>query len=193
MLELKNVSKKYFGKGDEYALLDVSLSIPQGEIIGLFGGEKISWYTEPKYWPTILTIVKLWHSVGLSSIMYYASLMSIDDSLFEAADLDGATKWQKTWHISIPHLVPLIIILVIMDIGKIFRADFGLFYNVTRNVGNLYPTTDVIDTYVYRALMDNGNMTLSSAASVIQSVVCAITLVVTNFIVKKIDPDKALF
>lgn len=175
-----------------YAILDTNRGV-LNQIIGLFGGEKISWYTEPKYWPTILTIVKLWHSVGLSSIMYYASLMSIDDSLFEAADLDGATKWQKTWHISIPHLVPLIIILVIMDIGKIFRADFGLFYNVTRNVGNLYPTTDVIDTYVYRALMDNGNMTLSSAASVIQSVVCAITLVVTNFVVKKIDPDKALF
>ena len=175
-----------------YAVLDTNRGV-LNQLIVLFGGEKMSWYTESKHWPVILAIVKLWHDVGLSSILYYASLMGIDESLFEAADLDGATKWQKTWHISIPHLVPLIIVLVILDIGRIFRSDFGLFYNVTRNVSNLYPTTDVIDTYVYRALMDSGNITLASAASVIQSVVCTITLVVTNFIVTKIDPDKALF
>lgn len=175
-----------------YSVLDTNKGV-LNQIIILLGGEKISWYTEAKYWPVILTLVKLWHSVGLSAIMYYASLMGIDDSLFEAAELDGANKWQKTRYISIPHLMPLVVILVILDIGKIFRADFGLFYNVTRNVGNLYPTTDVIDTYVFRALMENGNITLSSAASVIQSVVCTITLVITNFIVKKIDPDSALF
>ena len=125
--------------------------------------------------------------------MYYASLMGIDSELFEAADMDGASKLQKIIHISIPHLVPLIIILVILDIGSIFRSDFGLFYNVTRHVGELYPTTDVIDTYVYRALMDNGNIALSSASSVIQSVVCTVTLVTTNLIVKKISPENSLF
>lgn len=175
-----------------YALLDMDKGAVN-MIIEFFGGEKIPWYIRPGYWPVILLIVRIWHDVGLSSIMYYASLMGIDSELFEAAEMDGATKFQRTIHISIPHLVPLVIILVILDIGKIFRADFGLFYNVTRNVGELYPTTDVMDTYVFRALMENGNITLSGAASLIQSVVCFITIVTTNAIVKKISPENALF
>ena len=175
-----------------YAVLDMNKGVAN-RIITFFGGEKIPWYTSPGYWPVILLIVKIWHGVGINCIMYYASLMGIDSELFEAADMDGARKLQKIIHISIPHLVPLIIILVILDIGSIFRSDFGLFYNVTRNVGELYPTTDVIDTYVYRALMDNGNIALSSASSVIQSVVCTVTLVTTNLIVKKISPENSLF
>ena len=175
-----------------YGLLDTEKGIIN-RIIEAFGGEGIAWYVSPGYWPVILLLVKIWHGVGMSSIMYYASLMGIDTELYEAADMDGANKLQKTWHISIPHLVPLVIILVILDIGSIFRADFGLFYNVTRNVGNLYPTTDVIDTYIFRALMENGNIALSSAASVLQSVVCSIMLVTTNAIVKKISPSNALF
>lgn len=175
-----------------YGLLETNKG-QLNKIITAFGGEKIAWYMEPKYWPLILTIVVIWHGVGMKGIMYYASLMGLDSELYEAAEVDGATTLQKTWHISIPHLVPLMITLVILDIGKIFKADFGLFYNVTRNMGELYPTTDVIDTYVFRALMENGNIGLSSAASVLQSVVCCITLVATNAIVKKISPENALF
>ena len=175
-----------------YAVLDPSKGV-LNRIIEAFGGEGISWYTEPSYWPVILLIVRLWSGLGYGSLMYYASLMGIDDTLFEAAELDGANKWQRTKYICLPHLKSLIIIYFILDMGKIFRADFGLFYNVTRNVGNLYPTTDVIDTYIFRALMENGNFTLSSAASLLQSVVGTVLLLLTNFIVKKIDPDKALF
>ena len=148
---------------------------------------------EAEYWPVILTIVVVWHAVGMKGIMYYASLMGIDSELFEAAEVDGASGWQKTLHISLPHLTSLMIILVILDIGKIFRADFGLFYNVTRNVANLYATTDVIDPYIYRALMGSSNIGLSSAASIIQSVVCCVTLLVTNAIVRKVSPENALF
>ena len=140
-----------------------------------------------------MSIVVVWHGVGLKSIMYYAALMGIDDELFEAAEMDGATKLQRILHISIPHLVSIVTITVILDIGKIFRADFGLFYNVTRNVGALYPTTDVMDTYLFRALMVDGNISMSSAASVIQSVVCFVMIVAVNAIVKKISPENALF
>ena len=174
-----------------YALLEPSKGIIN-QIVVSFGGDKISWYTEASYWPIILVIVRIWHSVGLSCIVYYAALMGIDSELYEAAEVDGATKFQRVIHISIPHLVPIIIIMGILDVGKIFRSDFGMFYNVTRNMPELYATTDVMDTYVYRALMV-GNLSMSSASSVIQSIVCCITLVVTNAIVKKISPENSLF
>lgn len=163
------------------------------QMIRTFGGKNVQWYTTPEFWPAILTIVVVWHAVGLKSIMYYAALMGIDKELFEAAEMDGANKLQRIIHISLPHLVPIVTIMVILDIGKIFRSDFGLFYNVTRNVGVLYPTTDVIDTYVFRALMEYGNIGMSSAASVIQSIVCFITLVTVNAIVKKVSPENSLF
>lgn len=175
-----------------YGFLDGEKGI-LNKIICFFGGKNVAWYTTPGYWSVILTIVVIWHTVGLKCIMYYASLMGIDQELFEAAEMDGANKLQRIIHISLPHLVPIITIMVILDIGKIFRADFGLFYNVTRNVGQLYPVTDVMDTYVFRALMENGNIGMSSAASFIQSVVCFVTLVTVNTIVKKISPENALY
>lgn len=174
-----------------YGLLEPTKGI-LNQIIEFFGGEGISWYTEPKYWPTILVVVNVWHNVGLNCIMYYAALMGIDNQLFEAAEMDGASKFRRIWHISLPHLVPIVTIKGLMDIGQIFRADFGLFYNVTRNMGELYAVTDVMDTYVFRSLR-SGNIGMSSASSVIQSVVCFITIIVANKIVKKISPENALF
>lgn len=162
------------------------------QIIEFFGLEGPSWYTEAKYWPTILVVVNVWHGVGLNCIMYYAALMGIDSELFEAAELDGASKFRRIWHISLPNLVPIITIKGLMDIGQIFRADFGLFYNVTRDMGELYAVTDVMDTYVFRSLR-SGNIGMSSASSVIQSVVCFITIIIANKIVKKISPENALF
>ena len=175
-----------------YALLDPDKGIIN-QMIRRFGGENISWYTEPGYWPVILLLVKTWHGVGLSCIVYYAALMGIDSELFEAAEVDGASKLQRVVHISVPHLIPIMVMMTILDIGKIFRADFGLFYNVPRNVGRLYPVTDVMDTYVYRTLMQVGDVGMSSAAAFIQSVVCTITILITNAIVKKIQPDYTLF
>lgn len=175
-----------------YALLDPTKGV-LNQVLEYFGKPGISWYSEAKYWPFILLVSKTWQSVGLGSIIYYAALMGVDNELYEAADIDGAGKLQKTWYVSIPQIVPIIIIMGILDVGKIFRADFGLFYNVTRDVGALYPTTDVIDTYVFRSLMQQGNIGMSSAVGLFQSVVCFITLMTTNFIVKKISPDNSLF
>lgn len=175
-----------------YALLDPTKGV-MNQILEFFGQEPIAWYSEPKYWPVILLISKIWQSVGLGSIIYYAALMGVDSELYEAAEIDGANKLQKTWYVSLPQIVPIIIIMGLLDVGKIFRADFGLFYNVTRDVGALYPTTDVIDTYVFRALMSQGNIGMSSAVGLFQSVVCFVTLMVTNAIVSKLSPDNALF
>lgn len=174
-----------------YALLEPTKGI-FNQLITSMGGDPVQWYSEARYWPLILLVTYVWHAVGLDSIIYYAALMGIDSELFEAAEVDGANKLQRVIHISIPHLVPIVTIMAILAVGKIFRADFGLFYNVTRNVGALYPTTDVMDTYVFRALR-NGSIGMSAASSVIQSVVCCITLLVTNGIVKKVSPENALF
>lgn len=175
-----------------YALLDPSKGVIN-QILGFFGKEGIAWYSEAKYWPAILLFTKIWQGVGLGSIIYYAALMGVDHDLYEAAEIDGANKLKKTWYVSIPQIIPIIIIMGILDIGKIFRADFGLFYNVTRDVGALYSTTDVIDTYVFRALMNQGNIGMSSAVGLFQSVVCFVTLMVTNAVVSKISPDNSLF
>ena len=175
-----------------YAFLDPTKGM-LNQILTACGKSTIAWYSEPKYWPVILLISKTWQGVGLGSIIYYAALMGVDSELFEAAEIDGAGKLQKTWYVSIPQIVPIIIVMGILDVGKIFRADFGLFYNVTRDVGALYPTTDVIDTYVFRALMQQGNIGMSSAVGLIQSVVCFVTLMTTNLIVKKISPENSLF
>ena len=175
-----------------YAFLEPTKGIAN-QILALFGVDGVLWYNEPNYWPVILLIVKVWQGVGLGSIIYYTALMGVDQELFEAADIDGAGKIQKILKISIPQITPVIIIMTILGIGGIFRADFGLFYNVTRNVGALYPTTDVMDTYVFRTLVSVGNIGMSSAASFIQSIVCFVTLVTTNLIVRKISPENSLF
>lgn len=163
------------------------------KILAVFGGESVDWYSKPDAWPAILTIASVWKNIGMKSVIYYASLMGIDNALFEAADIDGATKWQKIRYIVIPLLVPLMTILTILDIGNIFRADFGLFYQLTRNVGTLYSTTDVMDTYIFRTMRVVGDMGMSSAAGLLQSVVGFVLVMITNYVSKKIDSDNALF
>ncbi len=154
--------------------------------------EMTDWYSKPEAWPIILTIVKVWQSIGMQSIIYYASLMSIDESLFEAAEIDGASKMQQIWYISLPHLVPVMTIQTILAFGGIFSGDFGLFYQTTMNVGTLYPTTDIINTYVFRGLK-NGNMSVSGAIGLVQSVLGLIMVVAVNKIVQKISPENSLF
>ncbi len=157
------------------------------------GMEKVNWYGEPKYWPFILTVSVLWKGVGMKSIYYYAGLMGIDTALFEAAEIDGAGKLKQIRYIMLPCLRQLVVILFILSVGNIFRADFGLFYQVPRNIGALYPTTDVMDTYIFRALKEVGDMSMSSAAGFMQSIVGLVTVMVTNFIAKKVDSSTALF
>lgn len=175
-----------------FTLLEENNGLMNRLLRGLgFGG--VSWYQDAAYWPFILLITNLWHSVGMGSIIYYSSLLSMDAELLEAAEIDGATKLQRIRYISVPHLVPIMTIRTIMSIGNCFRADFGLFYNVPKNLGQLYPTTDVIDTYVYRAMMELHSYGMSSAASLFQSITCCIVLLLTNKIVSKISPENTLF
>jgi putative aldouronate transport system permease protein len=162
-------------------------------ILGMFGIVKIDWYAKPMAWPYILTIASVWKTVGMDSIIYFAALMGVDSSLFEAAEIDGATKWKKIIYIILPSLTNLITILTILKIGNIFRADFGLFYQLPRDVGALYPTTDVVDTYIFRTMRVVGDMGMSSAVGLLQSIVGFVLVIFTNHCAKKIDPDGALF
>lgn len=162
-------------------------------MLQMFGLNKVDWYGEPVYWPAILTIANTWKNMGINCVMYYAALMGIDHSYFEAAEIDGANKWQVTRYITIPSLVPLMTILTILSIGNIFRADFGLFYQLTRDVGALYSTTDVMDTYIYRVMRSIGDIPMSTAVGFLQSIVGFVLVLLTNYIVNRIEPDNALF
>ena len=175
-----------------YALLEYNKGIIN-QLINLLGGERVQWYFVPELWPFILLIVYIWKTVGLSSVIYFAALIGIDKEYCEAAIIDGASKAQLRRHIYIPLITPVITILTILNIGGIIRSDFGMFFNITRNIGVLYPTTDVIDTYVYRALTSVGDIGMSSAVGLFQSVVGFILICATNFIVNKIEPENSLF
>jgi putative aldouronate transport system permease protein len=161
-------------------------------LMGL-GGKPIAWYSQPNAWVIIITIVNLWKNVGFWSIVYLAGILAISPEFYEAAKIDGAGKWQQTRYITLPLLTPLIVINVLLSIGRIFYADFGLFFNVTRDSSLLYPTMDVIDTYVYRALRSLGDVGMASAAGFYQSVVGFVLVLIANRIVKRYDPEKALF
>ena len=175
-----------------YALLSPETGAINGILKGL-GIAPVQWYAEARLWPGILAIANTWKHVGMRSILYYAALMGVDPTLFEAAEMDGANKIQKIWYISIPSIKSLIIMMSILALGGIFSADFGLFYSVPMNSGLLYETTDVIDTYIFRALKEVGDVGMSSAVGLFQSVVGFVTVVTTNTIVNKIDSDSALF
>lgn len=175
-----------------YAFLNPQYGFINGTLSKL-GLKGIDWYSKPEYWPVILALFSVWKNVGLNAVTYYASLMGIDVSLIEAAKVDGATEFQVSRYIIIPHLRRLMIILTLLAVGGIFRSDFGMFYQLTRDVGALYPTTDVIDTYVYRVMKSVGDMSMSSAVGLLQSFVGFITIVTVNLIVKKIDPESSLF
>jgi len=153
----------------------------------------VDWYASPQYWPLILTLVYLWKSIGFGTVIYIAGMVAISPEYYEAAQLDGANKWQQVRFITLPLLKPLIILTVLLAIGRIFYADFGLFFQVTRNQPLLYPTTDVIDTFVYRALISLDDIGMSSAAGVYQSVVGFVLIFTANWLVRRIDPDQAAF
>jgi len=157
------------------------------------GGDVTNFYTTMGPWPYILIFANLWKNVGYSTMLYLSAITGIDSSQYEAAAIDGATKWQQIIYVTIPHLRTMICILFIMNVGKIFNADFGLFYSVPMNSGALFPVTQVIDTYVYRALMVTGNISMSSAAGLLQNVLGFICIVTANGIVKKIDADSSMF
>ncbi len=175
-----------------FAFFSVENGFINNSILKLFGKEAVSWYSEAKYWPFILIFVSAWKTVGYNCIIYLATLMGFDRSFYESAQIDGATKWQQIKYITLPLLKPTIIMLTLMAIGRIFYSDFGLFYQVPMNQGALYSTTNTIDTYVYRGLLQMGNISMSAAAGVYQSVVGFILVLAANLIVRRIDKDSAL-
>lgn len=176
-----------------FAFLSADNGLINRTILEPLGKESISWYTQKKYWPFILTIVNTWKTAGYSSLLYIAAITGIDDALYEAAKIDGAGKFQQIWRITLPSLVPTIITLALLNIGRIFHANFGLFYQVPMNSGSLFDVTNVIDTYVYRALLKIGNIGMASAAGFVQSVVGFVLVYLSNLLVRKLSPDDALF
>lgn len=168
------------------------ISSGTGIINNLMGG-KVPFYRSPQYWPYILTIVKIWNSVGYGSVLYMSVLAGVDQSLYEAAKIDGANKWQQIRYITLPALIPMTTVMLLLSVGGIMRSDTGLFYQVTRNTGILYDTTQVIDSYVLNAIMKNANFGFTAATTFFQSVVGLLLLLFANGVVKKLNPDDALF
>ncbi len=162
-------------------------------ILQNLGLKSIRFYSQKQYWPYILTLVYLWRNIGYGTIIYLATLVGFNTSFYEAAELDGASKWQQIKFITVPLLKPTVLMLVTLAMGNIFRSDFGLFYQIPRNQGLLYSVTDTIDTYVFRALLINGDIGLSSAAAFYQSIVCFATIMLFNSIIRKISKEDALF
>lgn len=156
-------------------------------------GTKTNWYMTPKYWPFILVIISLWKNFGYNSIIYYATVIGIDSSLYEAAVVDGATRWQRIKNVTLPGLRPTIITLTLLAIGRVMYSDFGLFYQVPQNSGLLYDVTTTIDVYVYKGLILLNDIGRSAAAGFFQSIFGFILVLTANFVVIKIDEDNALF
>jgi len=156
-------------------------------------GTKTNWYMSPKYWPYILVIVNLWKSFGYNSIIYYATVIGIDSSLYEAAVVDGASRLQRIWNVTLPGLRPTIITLTLLAVGRVFYSDFGLFYQVPQNSGLLYDVTTTIDVYVYKGLIVLNDVGRSAAAGFFQSICGFILVLGANFAVSKLDKDNVLF
>lgn len=157
------------------------------------GKEQVNWYSEPKYWPYILTFVKMWMTIGWNSVIYFSTIKGFNSDYFEAACVDGATWWQRIRHITLPLLKPTIIVLLIMSIGGIMSSGIDLFYIIPRNSGALYSVTSTVDTYVYNGLLKSSNMGMTSATSVFQSVVGFILVVITNAVVRRVSPEDSMF
>lgn len=171
--------------GNEYGYINKSILEPLGMAQ--------QFYAKPVYWPFILTFFNIWKYSGYNCVIYLAAITGIDTELYEAATIDGANRWQRIRNITLPMLQPLMIILTVLAIGRIFNSDFGLFYQVPRQQGSLFPTTQVIDTYVYNALIRLSNVGMASAAGLYQSVVGFVCIFLANMAVRKIDRDKAVF
>lgn len=176
-----------------YSFLNVDSGLINSLLIKWFGSEAISWYGEPKYWPYILVIVNAWKNVGYLSIIYFASIIGIDKEYYEAATIDGASKWKQMTRITIPLIAPIITTMTLLAVSGILRSDFGLFYQVPMNTGALIPTTNTIDTFVYRAMIQSGDIGMSTAAGFYQSVVCFVLILVANAAVRRINKRDALF
>ena len=173
-------------------IVDAFISTNTGILNKAFG-MNTRFYSTKEYWPTILTIVKMWNSVGYGSVLYMSVLAGIDTGLYEAAQIDGAGKWKQIWHITLPELFPMITVMLLLSVGGIMRSDTGLFYQVTRNTGILYEKTQVIDSYVLNSITKSSNFGYTAAATLFQSVVGLLMMLFANGCVRKLAPENALF
>ncbi|HEX2906535.1 MAG TPA: ABC transporter permease subunit, partial [Phototrophicaceae bacterium] len=176
-----------------FAFLNTDTGLLNRTVLPALGAAETNYYSQPQAWPVILLIVYLWKNTGYASLIYLAGIASIDPTLYEAARIDGAGKWDQIRFITLPQLKSTIIILTLLSVGRIMFSDFGLFYQVPMNSGPLYSTTQTIDTYVYRGLMQLGNIGMSSAAGLYQSIVGFVLVLLANYLVKKISPENAMF
>ncbi|MFB3168317.1 ABC transporter permease subunit [Neobacillus sp. 179-C4.2 HS] len=176
-----------------FAFLSEDAGYLNKTILPMLGLDSVSWYSEAKYWPYILTFTNMWKGVGFLCVIYLAAIIGIDQEYYEAAKLDGANKWQQIIHITLPSIMPVIIMMTLLAIGRIFYSDFGLFYQVPMNSGAIYDTTNVIDTYVYRGLMQLGDIGMSAAAGLYQSIVGFVLVLVSNYLVRRKSKENALF
>ena len=176
-----------------YAFLNADNGFMNKTVCKALGLAPVSWYSYKDPWPFILIFVYLWKFVGTNSIIYVAGIAGIDQEIFEAAQLDGASKVKQILHITVPMLKPTIITLTLMAIGRIFYSDFGLFYQVPANSGRLFDVTQTIDTYVYRGLMERNDVGMSAAAALYQSLVGFLLVLGANGLVRKLDKENALF
>ena len=175
-----------------YAFLAYDYGFANTILQGL-GLDPQNWYNMPDFWPGFLIFVNAWRGIGFSSVTYTAVISGISQEYYEAATVDGASRWQQIWYITLPHLKTILCINLINAVGGMFRSDFGLFYTVTRNSGALYPTTQTLDVYIYNALQSMINLGMTTAAGLYQSVVGFILVLAANKIIKSIDSDSAMF
>lgn len=176
-----------------FAFLSQSNGIINNTILPFFGMDPIKWYSKPEYWPFILVFTNTWKGIGYGVLIFVAGINGIDPAFYEAAKLDGASKWKQICYITLPSLVPTVITLSLLNMGRIFYSDFGLFYQVPRNSGLIFSTTNVIDTYVYRGLMEQSNIGMSAAAGFYQSIVGFILVITVNYVVGRVSKENALF
>lgn len=187
----------YFLSWVVVAYLALAFMDPNGffnkTIVNVFNLQTVDWYASPQYWPYILVLINLWKNIGYGIVIYIAGISGIDQEYYEAAVLDGASKLQQIRYITIPFLVPFMIVTVIINLGNIFRSDFGLFYQIPMQQGLLAPSTEVLDTYIYKALIMSGDLGMSSAAGLYQSVIGFFTVLIANWAVGKINKENKIF
>lgn len=152
----------------------------------------IQWYMEPKYWPAILIFLNVWKSMGYGMVVYLATISAVDESLYEAARIDGASKWQQLRYLTLPLLKATMIMMFILNVGRIFYSDFGLFYQVPKGSASLFNVTETLDVYIYRALSNSMDIARPSAAAFVQSVAGCVTILLSNWIVRNVDEDSAI-
>ena len=175
-----------------YSIFNYETGLING-MINAAGGEPINFYSWPGIWPVIICCFNSWKWTGYNSVIYIAAIIGIDSEINEAAEIDGATIFQRIWSITVPSIRPTLITMILLQVGRILRGDFEMFYQIVGNNGQLYNATDVIDTYVFRQLTQNPDIGVTAAATFYQSVLCFAIIMIVNKIVKSIDEDYALF